>query len=81
MIIHPFMPDTANLSMDELADKISKISKQIHVAQNMGRYDMIRQMQMVQEGYRSEYTRRQQEQWDKRNIDVANKVTVNSKTT
>lgn len=63
---HPFSPDLANETTEQLSEKISAMNNKIAWAFRMGKHDMVRQMQMVVEGYRSEYLKRMDEQWNKK---------------
>jgi hypothetical protein len=63
---HPFTPDLANETTEQLSEKISTLNNRMSWAFRMGKHDMVRQMQMVLEGYRSEYQKRMEEQWNKK---------------
>jgi hypothetical protein len=63
---HPFIPDLSQETTENLSEKISTMSNRLQWAFRMGKHDMVRQMQMVLESYRGEYSRRMEEQWNKK---------------
>ena len=56
---HPFVGDLSNLSMEDLVEKVSKLTKNLAFATRSGNYGMANQIQMVLEDYRSELNRQQ----------------------
>jgi hypothetical protein len=66
MFNHPFISDLSGSNLEELGEKISTLNNRMQWAFKMGKHDMVRQMQMVLESYRAEYTRQQNELWAKR---------------
>jgi hypothetical protein len=63
---HPFISDLANETTEQLSEKISTLNNRLSWAFRMGKHDMVRQMQMVLESYRTEYQKRMEEQWNKK---------------
>lgn len=67
MLTHPFISDLSQKTIDELAETITKLNKQMQYMYRLGKTDMVSQIQMAISSYKSEYARRQQELWDKKN--------------
>lgn len=53
--------------MDELTDTISKLNKNLQYMYRLGKSDMVNQITLTINSYRAEYSKRQQEMWDKKN--------------
>lgn len=66
MFNHPFISDLSGSNLEELGEKIATLNNRMQWAFKMGKHDMVRQMQMVLESYRAEYTKQQNEMWAKR---------------
>lgn len=66
MFQHPFISNLEGQNLEQLGEKISTLNARMQWAFKMGKHDMVRQMQMVIESYRQEYTRQQNEMWAKR---------------
>ena len=67
MISHPFVNLEAvqEKDMEQLAETISDLTGKLQFAFRLNRPDMVRQLQMAIESYRSVYTEKQQEMWNK----------------
>jgi hypothetical protein len=63
---HPFIQDLSSETPEQLSEKISTLNNRMSWAFKMGKHDMVRQMQMVLESYRTEYQKRMEEQWNKK---------------
>lgn len=63
---HPFINDLSAQNLEDLGEKINTLNSRLQWAFRMGKHDMVRQMQMVLESYKSEYSRQQAEMWAKR---------------
>jgi hypothetical protein len=66
MINHPFIGDLSSKTLDELTETISKLNKQLQYMYRIGKTDMVSQISMAINSYKSEYAKRQQEMWDKK---------------
>ena len=66
MINHPFISDLSSKTLDELTETISKLNKQLQYMYRIGKTDMVSQISMAINSYKSEYAKRQQEMWDKK---------------
>lgn len=64
---HPFIHDLSNKTMDELGETINNLNKQLQFMYRMGKSDMVSQISLVINTYKSEYAKRQQELWTKKN--------------
>jgi hypothetical protein len=56
---HPFVGDLSHMSIDELIEKISSLSKAIAFTSRSGNYGMANQIQMALNSYRGELNRQQ----------------------
>ena len=65
---HPFMPDISNKTVDELQASMNDLTSKLTFAHRMGQSFMINQIQMVLEGYKTEYAKRMDELYKKQNI-------------
>lgn len=62
--MHPLTPSLTKFTDDEVLTKINDLQNRITFSYNMGRPDMIQQLQMVLEDYRYEQQARQQKLMD-----------------
>lgn len=67
-MIHPFMPDISNKTLEEIQASINDIHTKLSFAQNSGRTGMVTQMLMVLEGYQTAYKEKMDELYKKQNI-------------
>jgi hypothetical protein len=65
---HPFMPDISDKTVDELQASMNDLTKKLTFAHRMGQSFMINQIQMVLEGYKTEYAKRMDDLYKKQNI-------------
>ena len=65
---HPFMPDISDKTIDELQASMNDLTSKLTFAHRMGQSFMINQIQMVLEGYKTEYAKRMDELYKKQNI-------------
>jgi hypothetical protein len=65
---HPFINDLSGKSMEELSDIISDLTKKLTFAYRMQNGQMIHQLQMVLESYRTEYSKQMDDMFKKQNI-------------
>ena len=62
------MPDISNKTVDELQASMSDLTSKLTFAHRMGQSFMINQINMVLEGYKTEYAKRMDELYKKQNI-------------
>jgi len=62
------MPDISNKTVDELQASMSDLTSKLMFAHRMGQSFMINQINMVLEGYKTEYAKRMDELYKKQNI-------------
>lgn len=75
--MHPFINDLSGKTLEELADTINDLNKKMNFMFAMGKHDIVRQVQMVLESYRSEYVKRQKDLWDKKlNKELSKKIDI-----
>ena len=60
--MHPLIASLSKLSDEELQKKHSDLMSKLNTAYRLGSYDMIRQLQMILENYRTESITRQEKQ-------------------
>jgi len=65
---HPFINDLSDKSMEDLSNTISELTKKLTFAYRMQNGQMIHQLQMVLESYRTEYSKQMDEMFKKQNI-------------
>jgi hypothetical protein len=65
---HPFINDLSGKTMEELSDIISDLTKKLTFAYRMQNGQMIHQLQMVLESYRTEYSKQMDDMFKKQNI-------------
>jgi hypothetical protein len=76
MNLHPFVNDLSDKSTDELLESISTLGNKLQYMFKIGKHDMVRQIQMVLEAYRSEYQKRQNEIWAKKSQNLEKKIDI-----
>jgi hypothetical protein len=64
---HPLINNADSLSMDELQQRISDLSKKMLWAHQSGNAYLRQQVQMALETYQNKLRERQQEEWDRQN--------------
>jgi len=62
---HPLIPNLDDLSMEQLQEKITELSRKVSIAHRMGNAQLRHQVQMALESYQNKYRERQQTQWKK----------------
>lgn len=82
---HPFISNLSDKSMEDLSSTITDLTKKLTFAYRMQNSNMIHQLQMVIESYRTEYNKKMDELMKKQNIKSAVNVEkegqIKSKTT
>lgn len=76
MIVHPFIGDLSEKSMEDLGNTINSLNKNLQFAFRRGNQQMVNQINMALNSYRGEYNRRQQEIWDKKSKDFEKKIDI-----
>ena len=72
---HPFMPDISEKTIDELQKSIQDLTSKLTFAHRNGQQFMINQINMVLEGYNTEYAKRMDDLYKKQNIQ--NNIQIN----
>jgi hypothetical protein len=70
------MPDISGKSMEEIQNSIQDLTSKLTFAYRMGKPMMVNQIQMVLEGYKTEYAKKMDELYKKQNIQ--NKISINN---
>jgi len=65
---HPFIGDLSELSLDEVQEKISQLTKNLSYIYRTGNSHLAGQMQMAIESYKAEATKRLDAMYKKQNI-------------
>lgn len=73
---HPFMPDISDKSLDEIQKSIQDLTSKLTFAHRMGKSMMVNQIQMVLEGYKTQYAKKMDEIYKKQNIQ--NNININN---
>jgi ribosomal protein L29 len=71
---HPFINNLQDLSLEELQEKISELTKKLNFAYRMQNSPMIHQINMALESYRSEYSKKMDNLIKKQNVNSQIKV-------
>lgn len=53
---HPLIPNLDDLTIEQLGDKISELSKKLSIAYGMSNWQLVNQLQMALESYRNKYS-------------------------
>lgn len=67
-MIHPFMPDLAEKTLDQLQETITDLMGKLNFAYRTSNRALIDQLNMVLEGYKAEHARRMDALFKKQNI-------------
>jgi uncharacterized membrane protein (DUF106 family) len=73
---HPLIGSLADLSIEELTEKISSLHKAQSYASRNGNYTMVNQVQMVLTSYRNEMGKRQAEMFKDSTGDIKGKIDI-----
>jgi hypothetical protein len=77
MIDHPFVGDLSHLTIEELTEKVSSLTKKMSWAASMGNHSMAQQIQMVLGSYRREISKKQAEMFDDTSSTIKGKIDIN----
>jgi hypothetical protein len=53
---HPLIPNLDDLTIEQLSEKITELSKKLSIAYGMGNMMLVNQIQMALESYRNKYS-------------------------
>jgi len=76
---HPLIGDIDQLTIDELSDKISELTKKTSIAYSTGNGQLINQLQMALETFRNKYQEKLTASYQKQtpgNIDFDTKIKI-----
>jgi hypothetical protein len=76
-MLHPFINDLSDKTIEELQTTISDLTNKLNYAYRTGNQPLIHQMNMVIESYKHEYTKKMDVAIKKQNID--NKISIDKK--
>ncbi len=62
---HPLINNIDDLSMEQLQERITELSRKVGIAHRMGNAQLRHQVQMALETYQNKYRERQQALWKK----------------
>ncbi|KAI9549435.1 hypothetical protein GHT06_001835 [Daphnia sinensis] len=68
IMLHPFVGDLSDMTMDELLVKINDLNGKMMFARRSGNLSVVNQMTMIIESYQTEYRKKVDEQYKKYNI-------------
>jgi len=60
---HPLINNIDDLSMEQLQERITELTRKVGIAHRMGNAQLRHQVQMALETYQNKYRERQQAQW------------------
>ena len=60
---HPLITDTEQLTVDELSQRVTDLTKKLQIAQNSGNGHLCHQIRMALETYRNKYLERVQQSY------------------
>jgi small-conductance mechanosensitive channel len=70
---HPLLDNLEELSMDQLAEKLNDVNSKISYAYRIGNYQMLQQLQLIQQAIQDKYNEK-----TKKQLESLNKKTSNS---
>ena len=76
---HPLIGDIDQLTIDELSDKISELTKKTSIAYSTGNGQLVNQLQMALETFRNKYQEKLTASYQKQNsgnIDFDTKIKI-----
>jgi len=62
---HPLINNIDDLSMEQLQERITELTRKVSIAHRMGNAQLRHQVQMALETYQNKYRERQQAMWKK----------------
>lgn len=73
---HPFLPDLSDKTLEDLTKTISDLQGKLTFVYKSQNQVLIKQLNMVMEGYRAEYQKRMDDVYKKQNIQ--NQINISS---
>lgn len=74
-MIHPFLPDLSEKTLEELQTTSSDLTGKLTFAYRTGNSALIQQLTMVMEGYKAEISKRLDDLYSRQNLKTQVKVT------
>lgn len=78
-MLHPFITDLSDKSLEELQEKLSELTKKINFAHRTGNQVLINQLYMAIESYKAAYNKKMDELMKKQNIQNQVQIQKDSK--
>lgn len=79
MLEHPLMQNLSDKTTEQLMEDINSLTNKLTYMYRLNKSDMVRQLTMVLNAYRAEYTKRQDEMFNKKyNNSLKDKININS---
>ena len=76
---HPLINDQDDLSLEQLQERITDLSRKVGIAHRMGNAQLRHQVQMALETYQNKYREKQQAMWHDKNAgstDFSDKIDI-----
>jgi len=76
---HPLIPNLDDLTLDQLQEKITELSRKLGMASRMGNAQLRHQVQMALESYQNKFREKQQKIWDdarKKGTDYSDRINI-----
>lgn len=73
---HPMIGDLSGKTLQELEEKMSELNKKLMFVSRSNNFGMINQIMMALNSYRTEYSKRQEEMWNKKSDKLVGKIDI-----
>jgi hypothetical protein len=78
MITHPMIGDLSSKTLEELQEIINNLNNKVAFMSRMHNQAMMNQLIMALNSYRSEYSKRQEEMWNKKSEQLKGKIDISN---
>jgi hypothetical protein len=78
MITHPMIGDLSSKTLEELQETINNLNNKVAFMSRMHNQTMMNQLIMALNSYRSEYSKRQEEMWNKKSEQLKGKIDISN---
>lgn len=75
-VSHPLVGSLSDKTLEELSETIATLNKKINFVSRMNNQAVLNQLFMVLESYRTEYSKRQDEMWNKKSATFNDKIDI-----
>jgi hypothetical protein len=78
MITHPMIGDLSSKTLEELQETINNLNNKVAFMSRMHNQTMMNQLIMALNSYRTEYSKRQEEMWNKKSEQLKGKIDISN---